>query len=73
MVKVMAQQKVTVSLPAHTVAAAQTAARQAGTGFSAYVARALRNETLRQQLAETRLPGDADWLDSAEADEPDRS
>lgn len=73
MVNIMAQQKVTVSLPAHTVAAAHTAARQAGTRFSAYVARALRNETLRQQLARTGLPGDADWLDSAEAEEPDDS
>jgi hypothetical protein len=34
-----------------------------------YVARALRNETLRQQLAASPLPEDGEWLDMAEADE----
>jgi hypothetical protein len=69
MVRFMAQRKVTLSLPGHTVAAAQAAARQAGAPFSSYVARALRNETLRQQLAASLLPEDREWLDMAEADE----
>src|ERR1022692_2982657 len=69
MVYRMAQRKVTLSLPGHTVAAAQAAARQAGAPFSTYVARALRNETLRQQLAASPLPEDREWLDMAEADE----
>jgi hypothetical protein len=65
----MAQRKVTLSLPGHTVAAAQAAARRAGAPFSTYVARALRNETLRQQLAAASLPEDPEWLDLAETDE----
>lgn len=69
MVRRMAQRKVTLSLPGHTVAAAQAAARRAGAPFSTYVARALRNETLRQQLAASLLPEDREWLDMAEADE----
>jgi hypothetical protein len=69
MVDRMAQRKVTLSLPGHTVAAAQAAAKQAGAPFSTYVARALRNETLRQQLAASPLPDDPEWLDMAEADE----
>jgi hypothetical protein len=35
----MVQRKVTLSLPTHTVTAAQDAARRAGAPFSAYVAR----------------------------------
>ena len=73
MVTCMAQRKVTLSLPGHTVTAAQAAARQAGAPFSVYVARALRNETLRQQLASAPLPEDTGWLDAAEADEADGS
>ena len=69
MVHRMAQRKVTLSLPGHTVAAAQAAAKQAGAPFSTYVARALRNETLRQQLTASLLPEDREWLDMAEADE----
>jgi hypothetical protein len=69
----MAQRKVTLSLPGHTVAAAQAAARQAGAPFSTYVARALRNETLRQQLAASPLPEEREWMDMAEADETDGS
>jgi hypothetical protein len=69
MVHRMARRKVTLSLPGHTVAAAQAAARLAGAPFSTYVARALRNETLRQQLAASPLPEDREWLDMAEADE----
>ncbi len=69
MVHRMAQRKVTLSLPGHTVAAAQAEARRAGAPFSAYVARALRNETLRQQLAAAPLPEDPEWLDLAETDE----
>ena len=73
MVHRMAQRKVTLSLPGHTVAAAQAAAKQAGAPFSTYVARALRNETLRQQLAASPLPDDPEWLDMAEADEANAS
>ncbi len=73
MVCFMAQRKVTLSLPGHTVAAAQAAARQVGAPFSTYVARALRNETLRQQLAASPLPEDREWLDMAEADEANAS
>lgn len=73
MVFCMAQRKVTLSLPGHTVTAAQAAARKTGAPFSVYVARALRNETLRQQLAASPLPEDAEWLVSAEADEADGS
>lgn len=69
MVICMAQRKVTMSLPDYTVTAAQEAAKQSGTPFSAYVARALRNETLRQQLAANPLPQDVSWLDEIEADE----
>jgi hypothetical protein len=73
MVPRMAQRKVTLSLPGHTVAAAQAAAKQVGAPFSSYVARALRNETLRQQLAASPLPDDPEWLDMAEADEANAS
>jgi predicted transcriptional regulator len=69
MVICMAQRKVTLSLPDDTVAAAQEAARQAHTSFSAYVSRALRNETLRRQLEAAPLIGDTEWLDDIEADE----
>ena len=68
MVSRMAQRKVTLSLPGHTVTAAQAAAKRAGAPFSVYVARALRNETLREQLASSPLPEDPEWLDMAEAD-----
>lgn len=37
--------------------------------MSAFVDRALRNETLRAQLASAVLPEIAGWLDEAEADE----
>jgi len=69
----MAQRKVTLSLPGHTVVAAQAAAGQAGASCSTYVARALRNETLRQHLAASSLPDDPEWLDMAEADEANSS
>lgn len=65
----MDKKKVTLSLPAHTVGAAQEAARRSGSDFSAFAARALRNETLREQLAEVPLPELSGWLDDAEHDE----
>ncbi len=68
MVVAMAPRKVTLSLPGQTLAAAQAAARKTGAPFSSYVARALRNETLRQQLAGSRMPQDQDWLEIAETD-----
>ena len=67
------RRKVTLSLPGHTVVAAQAAAKQAGAPFSTYVVRALRNEALRQQLAASPLHEDGEWLDMAEADEADGS
>lgn len=69
MVERMEKRKVTLSLPRHTTEAAQKAARDTGTDFSAFTARALRDATLRQQLAATPLPELADWLDDAEDDE----
>lgn len=63
------KQKVTVTLPARTVDTAKQAAERAHVNFSAYTERALRNETLRQQLAATPLPAMDAWLDDAEADE----
>lgn len=64
----MAPRKVTLSLPGQTLAAAQAAARKTGAPLSTYVARAVRNETLRQQLAGSPLPQDLDWLEIAETD-----
>lgn len=64
----MDKRKVTLSLPSHTVDAARAVAPRGD--LSAFTARALRNETLRQQLAAAGpLPGDAGWLDDIEADE----
>lgn len=71
MVKHMDKRKVTVSLSQHTVDRAKEAARQAGTDFSAFADRALRNEILRQQLRTARLPELPGWLDDAEQDEAD--
>lgn len=67
MVDRMDKRKVTFLLPAHTVEAAKTVAPEGN--MSAFVDRALRNETLRAQLASTPLPEVAGWLDDAEADE----
>jgi hypothetical protein len=69
MVDRMEKRKVTLSLPTHMVGAAQEAARRAGTDFSAFTARALRNETLRQQLAAAPPEPDAEWLDDIEGDQ----
>jgi hypothetical protein len=68
MVVGMAPRKVTLSLPGQTLAAAQAAARKTGAPFSSFAARALRNETLRQQLAGSRMPQDQTWLEIAETD-----
>lgn len=68
MVICMEKKKVTLSLPRHTAEAAQEAAKNAHVDFSAFAARALRNETLRQQLAAAPLPELGDWLDDAEDD-----
>ena len=65
----MEKKKVTLSLPRQTTEAAQQAARDTHVDFSAFAARALRNETLRQQLAARPLPELTDWLDDAEHDE----
>jgi hypothetical protein len=62
----MDKRKVTFLLPAHTIDAAK-AVVPAG-NMSAFVDRALRNETLRAQLAAAALPELPGWLDDAEAD-----
>lgn len=63
----MDKRKVTFLIPGHTVDAAKTVAPEGN--MSAFVDRALRNETLRAQLAKTALPEIPGWLDDAEADE----
>ncbi|MGH3275235.1 MAG: hypothetical protein ACRDNZ_13040 [Streptosporangiaceae bacterium] len=63
----MDKRKVTFLLPAHTVEAAKKVAPEGN--MSAFVDRALRNETLRAQLAAAALPEISGWLDEAEADE----
>lgn len=67
MVERMEKRKVTFLLPAHTMDAARTVAPSGN--MSAFVDRALRNETLRAQLAAAALPDLPGWLDDAEADE----
>lgn len=67
MVNRMDKRKVTFLLPAHTVDAAKTVAPDGN--MSAFVDRALRNETLRAQLATAALPEVPGWLDEAETDE----
>ena len=67
MVDRMEKRKVTLLLDVHTVDAAKTVA-PAG-NMSAFADRALRNETLRAQLAHAGLPEITGWLDEAEADE----
>lgn len=66
----MATRKVTMSLPDDTLAVARSAAETAGMPFSSYVARALRNETLRRQMAGRKRTrsDDEDWMDLIEAD-----
>ncbi len=63
----MDKRKVTFLLSAHTVDTAKTVA--AGGNMSAFVDRALRNETLRAQLAATVLADLPGWLDDTEADQ----
>jgi hypothetical protein len=61
MVKRMEKRKATFLLSARTLDAAK-AVCPAGS-LSAFVDRALRNETLRAQLAATALPELSGWLD----------
>lgn len=72
MVAGMAHDKVTLTLPGQTLTAAREVANETGTPLSAFVARAVRNEVLRRQLAALSDAGqldlDADWLDTVEAD-----
>ncbi len=63
----MDKRKATFLLSAHTLDAAR--AVSPGGNMSAFVDRALRNETLRTQLAATGLPELGTWLDDAEADQ----
>jgi hypothetical protein len=67
MVDRMEKRKATFLLSAHTLDAAKAASP--GGNMSAFVDRALRNETLRTQLAATALPELNGWLDDAEADQ----
>jgi hypothetical protein len=67
MVNRMDKRKVTLLLPAHTLQAAKTVAPDGN--MSAFADRALRNETLRVQLAMAALPEIPGWLDEAETDE----
>jgi hypothetical protein len=70
MVTDMAYEKVTLSLPGHLVTATRHAAEQDGVPLSRFVAKALRGEILRHQLAVTPLPPDHAWADLAEDAEP---
>ena len=63
----MEKRKATFLLSAHTLDAAK--AVSPGGNMSVFVDRALRNETLRTQLAATALPELGGWLDAAEADQ----
>jgi len=63
----MEKRKATFLLSAHTLDAAHALTPEGG--MSAFVDRALRNETLRTQLAATALPELGGWLDDAETDE----
>ncbi len=63
----MDKRKATFLLSAHTLDAAKAASP--GGNMSAFVDRALRNETLRTQLAAAALPELTTWLDDAEADQ----
>ena len=67
MVDRMEKRKATFLLAAHTLDAAKTVAQ--GGNMSAFVDRALRNETLRAQLATSALPELSGWLDDAETDQ----
>jgi hypothetical protein len=70
MVTGMEKRKVTFLLSAHTLDAAK-AVCPAG-NMSAFVDRALRNETLRAQLAASALSELSGWLDDAETDQAPR-
>jgi hypothetical protein len=67
MVDRMEKRKATFLLSAHTLDAAKTVAQ--GGNMSAFVDRALRNETLRAQLATSALPELSGWLDDAETEQ----
>lgn len=76
MVAGMAMDKVTITLPPATVAAARQAAERNGTSFSAYVDRALRNAALRDAMAQLAVDGyrgaGEDWYETIERDEDRR-
>jgi hypothetical protein len=67
MVDRMEKRKATFLLYAHTLDAAR--AIVPGGNMSAFVDRALRNETLRTQLGNTALPELGSWLDDVEGDQ----
>jgi len=67
MVDRMDKRKATFLLSACTLDAARTIVPEGG--MSAFVDRALRNETLRAQLAVAPLPDLGTWLDDSEADQ----
>lgn len=67
MVDRMEKRKATFLLSAHTLDAAKAVVPDGG--MSAFVDRALRNETLRTQLAVKALPELGRWLDDAETDQ----
>lgn len=72
----MAMDTVTVTLSPATVAAARRAAEQAGTSFSAYADRALRNAVVRDAMAQLAVDGyrgaGDDWYDTIERDSGSR-
>jgi hypothetical protein len=67
MVERMDKRKATFLLSVHTLDAAK--AVSPGGNMSAFVDRALRNETLRAQLTASALPEVSGWLDDAETDQ----
>jgi hypothetical protein len=67
MVDRMDKRKATFLLSACTLDAAKAVVPEGG--MSAFVDRALRNETLRAQLNATALPELSGWLDDAETDQ----
>lgn len=65
-------ERVTVSIDSGLRDSAKRQADADGVSLSAFAARALRNETIRRQLAATPLDEVPGWLDDAEHDEADR-
>lgn len=63
-------ERVTFSADPELLDSAKRQAKGAGMSLSAYTARAVRNETLRRQVAaHTPLPEVPGWFDDAERDE----